>query len=73
MVGARARGLYDRQAKDRVSAGGGDKRSAAAKSGKEHLPDPIPDAGQARDQAAKVVGVSGKSIDLSRGGWRRGG
>src|SRR5262249_35913649 len=63
MVGARAREWYDKQAKARMKAGGGDKKSTRAKSGVENVPHPIPDAGLARDQIGKVVGVSGKSID----------
>jgi hypothetical protein len=65
MAGARMRELYDRQAKERMRQGGGDRKSEGAGSGKEHLPDPIPDAGQARDQVGKLVGVSGKTIDAA--------
>ena len=62
MVAARARDYYDEQAKERMKAGGGDHKSAKAKSGKENLPYPV-DAGQSRDAAGKAVGVSGKSVD----------
>lgn len=62
MVGARAREWYDRQAKERQKASGGDRKSN--KSVMANLPQPI-DAGTARDHAAKAVGVSGKSIDYA--------
>ncbi len=58
MCAARARQIYVDQATERMKAGGGDK-----KSGKENLPDPILDQGQARDKAGKAFGVSGKSVD----------
>lgn len=50
MCAARAREIYERQAKDRQ------------KLGKENLPDPQ-QQGQARDKAGKAFGVSGKSVD----------
>lgn len=61
MVGARARGIYDRQAKERQQ-----------ESGKVHgrgkvpanLPEPI-ESGDSRDAVGKAVGVSGKSIDYA--------
>src|SRR5262249_44830340 len=72
MVGARMREMYVRQAKERMSQGGGDKKSQKAKSGKENLPDPIPAAGQSRDKAGELVGVSGRTMDfatkVARGG-----
>ena len=58
MVAARARELYDRLAKERQQASGGDRRSGKHKSVPVNLPEPI--AGDARDQAGKVMGVSGK-------------
>jgi hypothetical protein len=61
MVAARAREVYDKQAKERMQAGGGDRKSSSRKSGKENFPDPI--CQQARDAAGKAVGVSGKSVD----------
>ena len=54
MVGARARDIYDREAKERMVEG-------AKNKGKENLP--CPESGQARDAVGKAVGVSGKSID----------
>jgi hypothetical protein len=52
--------LYDRQAKER-------QREAGKNHGRgkvvENLPQANPDPGRARDQAGKVVGVSGKTID----------
>lgn len=52
LVGARAKELYEAQAKERM------KLSNASK---ENLP--YSEKGQARDMAGKAVGVSGKSID----------
>ena len=52
---------YERaQAKARLSASGGDRRS-----GKENLPDPIQSAGQARDKAGARMGVSGRTVDVA--------
>jgi hypothetical protein len=50
-----ARAWYDRQAKERQKSVGG--------TGKKAVPVNLPEAvnGDARDQAAKAVGVSGKS------------
>jgi hypothetical protein len=68
MVGARAREIYDRQAKERMqeSASRAGKASGTARRGEPNgpvnLPDRSPSNGDARDQAAKAVGVSGKSI-----------
>lgn len=50
MCAARAREIYERQAKDRQ------------KLGRENLPDPD-QQGRARDKAGKAFGVSGKSVD----------
>lgn len=61
MAGARAREIYDRQAKERQHDGqerGRQKQSGAIV---ENLPQT--DTGKARDQVGKVVGVSGKTID----------
>ncbi len=57
MVGARMREHYDEQAKERQKAVGG--------TGKKAVPVSLPEAvrSDARDAVAKVVGVSGKSID----------
>lgn len=65
MVGARARKFYDDEAKKRQKASGGDRKSANERSVVENLPQPISDAGKARDQVGKAVGVSGKSIDYA--------
>jgi hypothetical protein len=48
---------YDERAKERMSQGGGDK-----KSGVENLPHPIENTSKARDAAGKAVGVSGKLV-----------
>jgi ParB-like chromosome segregation protein Spo0J len=53
MCAARAREIYERDAKERM------------KLGKENLPDPK-QAGQARDLAGKAFGVSGKSVDHAK-------
>jgi hypothetical protein len=57
------RAMYDEQAKQRQRQSGGDRKSAKAGSVVANLPQPIPDAGKARDQVARLVGVSSKSID----------
>lgn len=59
-VAAKAKELYQAAAKDRMRAGGGDK-----KSGKAKLPDPIQDKGQSRDKAAALLGVSPRSVDMA--------
>jgi general stress protein YciG len=70
MVGQRARELYANEAKKRMQEAGsrGGKSSGATRRGETkglvNLPDPS--AGNARDQAGKAVGVSGKSIDFAR-------
>src|SRR5262249_15514798 len=55
MAGARARELYDKRAKERMSEGGKAAGKGRPKQGKENLPDPIPSSGQARDQAAAAA------------------
>lgn len=60
MAAAKLKGYYAEQAKERMRAGGGDKKSK--KSGMESLPYPI-DRGAARDQAAARFGLSGKVVD----------
>jgi hypothetical protein len=67
MTADKNRDCYDKAAKERMKAGGGDK-----KSGQENLPDPIPNRGKARDQAAKMVGVSGRTVDNARTVHRHG-
>jgi hypothetical protein len=64
MVGARAREIYDRQAKERMSEGGKLAGKGRPKQGVENLPPPI-ENGKARDHAARAVRVSGKSIDYA--------
>ncbi len=58
MTGARGKELNERQAKERMQAGGGDK-----KSGKDNCPHPISNKGQARDKASEAVGVSDRQVD----------
>lgn len=57
MVGAKAREIYDRQAKDRQRKAGGNRTGTA-------LPETLPEAlkGDARDIAGKAVGVSGRTV-----------
>jgi hypothetical protein len=55
MVGERARAIFDREAKERMKEGGGDK-----KSGRASLPHPIENQGKSRDKAAAAVNVSGR-------------
>lgn len=55
MVAARMFDYYAEQARERMSKGGGDKKSEKTKSGPANLPDPIPDQGDARDKAAARV------------------
>ena len=56
MVAARFRAYYDRQARERQAAAGGNH---------DELPlmENLPQAGTARDAAGKEFGVSGKSVD----------
>lgn len=80
MVGAKAREIYDREAKERMSAGKGDDGSG----GRGHKKNPVENlpqgleagvlnpsqramqaAGKARDAVGKAVGVSGRSIDYA--------
>lgn len=63
MVGARARDYYDRQAKERQKEAGKNHGRGQTKV-PVNLPEPISN-GDARDHAAKAVGVSGKSIDYA--------
>jgi len=57
IVGEEALPMLEKEAKARMAAGGGDK-----KSGKAKLPDPIVDKGQSRDKAAALVQVSPRTI-----------
>jgi hypothetical protein len=64
MVGARARDVYDKQAKERQQEG----RESGGRGNKKNLVANLPpslDSGKARDRVAKTVGVSGKSIDYA--------
>jgi Domain of unknown function (DUF4326)/ParB-like nuclease domain len=58
MVGGRAKALYEKQAKERQKASGGDRKSV-----RDNCPQPIEDKGRARDKAGEAVGVSGKQVD----------
>jgi transposase len=62
MVAARAREIYDRQAKERQREG--QERGRKSQKGfPENLPETDPRKGDARDQAGKAVGVSGRTVD----------
>jgi hypothetical protein len=58
MIGNKARDWYDAEAKKRMSAGGKEAGRGRPQQGVETVPPPI-DAGKARDQAGKAVGVCG--------------
>src|SRR2546430_2163587 len=59
MIGARARELYERRAKER--------QATTRKKGNQPVPANLPerDKGDARDQAAAAVNVSGRTIDYA--------
>ena len=59
MVGDKARAFYDKEAKDRQKAAGGDRTSEKGKSASGKLTG----TADARDAAGKAVGVSGSLID----------
>jgi len=59
MVAARAREVYETQAKERQKAAGEKFHKGSAKV-MVNLPQPL-DSGTARDKAGRAVGVSGKS------------
>lgn len=66
MVADRLRDYYDGEAKERMKAGGGDKKSKSAKQnggGKIATPD---NSTKSRDAAGAAVGVSGKLVDAAR-------
>ena len=63
MCAARASEIYERQAKERMKAGGGDKTKEA---GMENLPSPVTGQSTSRDAAGKAFGVSGKSVDFAK-------
>lgn len=62
MVAARAREIYDQQAKERQVAGQKSGGRGHTKNSVENLP-PSLDSGKARDAVGKAVGVSGKTVD----------
>lgn len=66
MVAGRAREFYDKAAKDRQHEG--QKAGGKARHGDSSLGANLPqssDAGRSRDQAAKAVGVSGRTVDYA--------
>lgn len=60
MIGAKAKDQYQREAKERQKAAGGDKKALV-----ENLPQALDNKGKARDKAAAAVGVSGRSVDFA--------
>lgn len=62
IVAARVREMYDRAAKERQKASGGDRKSAKEKSVVEKIPQPAAGT-KSRDAAGKAVGVNGKYVD----------
>lgn len=64
MVAARAKEVYDKQAKERMVEGGKAGGGGRPKQGVENLPHPS-EQGKSRDLAGKAVGVSGKSVDFA--------
>jgi hypothetical protein len=66
MAAAKARALYDRQAKERMQSGKGSDGSGG-RGHKKNPPENLPDgsSGDARDQAGKALGVSGKLVDMA--------
>ena len=59
MVAARVRGIYEKQAKERMQS----TLKKGEKPAMENLPQR--ETGKARDLAGKAVGVSGKSVDFA--------
>lgn len=64
-LGVEIEPFFAEEAKKRMSAGGGDKKSDAARSGQGSCPLPGPGP-QARDLAAAAVGSSGKSVSAAK-------
>jgi hypothetical protein len=52
--------MFEEEARQRMSAGGGDKRA-----GKADLPYPLPGTGQAREKVAETVNVSPRSVQAA--------
>ena len=65
MVAARARAMYEKAAKERMSEGGKEAGRGRPKKGKENSSYPK-SGGQSRDQIGAAVGVSGNTIDKAR-------
>lgn len=63
MIGARSRDVYDKMAKERQRASGGDKKSSGAKSVVEKVAQPV--QGKSRDAVGVSVGVSGPYVDAA--------
>jgi hypothetical protein len=64
MIGARAKEMYEKAAKERQHEGQKSGGRGHKKNSVENLP-PSLDAGKSRDHAGKAVGVSGKYIDIA--------
>jgi hypothetical protein len=65
VVANKVRGVFDEQAKGRMSKGGGDKKSADARSGVEIIPPPV-EGKKSRDAAGELMGVSGRLVDQAK-------
>lgn len=64
MVAAKLEPIYEKQAKERQRASGGDKKSAEAKSVPANCPEPI--GMDSRDAAGRALNVSGKTVDRAK-------
>ena len=60
-VALEAKKQFAREAKERMRAGGGDKKSGTAE-----RPHPVKNKGRARDRAAKAVGTSGRKVQRAK-------
>jgi hypothetical protein len=69
LVAAKAREMFDDQAKERMRNGGKAAGKGRPKQGMENFPHPN---GTARDKAAELVGVSGKSVGFASRVLRQG-
>ena len=65
VAAGKAKELYAKQAKERMSEGGKAGGKGRQKQGVVIVPPPNEEAGKARDKAGKAFGVSGKMVDLA--------
>ena len=71
--GCTGRGCYEKRAKERKKAGGGDKKSAKARSLPAILPEAVSTGRDARDEAGAAFGVGGRTVDRATAVWKKGG